>query len=322
MRQEKAVPTEGIYIFKSCQISAEYPGVESSTLYAFDKLGVKYFNDPMQCCCSGMGYYSDLFSYLTVVGLAARNCALAVRSNHPNIAVFCSTCYAVNKKCTEILRENRAVYDRVNEILAGIGLHYGNELDVRAHHFSTVEILWKLRKAIRELAVVDLGGLTVAAHPACHYCKVFYEDVLTDPAFPTIQDEIAEELGARSIRRFQEKLLTCGAGFRQRFTNKAVSLAITNAKLAELQKAGVEVLLHMCPNCHVQYDRYQPLLSQAVRITYTMVHLHIQQLVALALGAHPYNVVGLQTHSVPVEPLLRKLGIEVPKEELTCKSSS
>ncbi len=314
MRQDKEIPTEGIYIFKSCQVSAEYPGVESSTLYAFDKLGVKYFNDPMQCCCTGMGYYSDLFPFRTVTSLAARNLCLAARSQHPNIAVFCSTCYAVNKKCTEVLKENREVLHEVNDVLSGIGMRYDNELDVRANHFSTVEILWKLRSVIKEKAVIDFKGITVAAHPACHYCKVFHEDVVTDPAFPTVQDEIAEELGARSIRRFQEKLLTCGAGFRQRFTNKGLSLAVTQAKLRELHRAGVDILLHMCPNCHVQYDRYQPLLAEVSRTTYKMVHLHIQQLVALALGAHPYKVVGLQTHSVEVEPLLKRLEI-CPKGE-------
>ncbi len=307
MRQEKEIPTTGIYIFKSCQISAEYPGVESSTMYVFDLLGVEYFNDPMQCCCTGMGYYSDLFPFQTVTALSARNFCLAMQSDHPNIAVFCSTCYAINKKCTEVLKENREALHQVNDVLSGIGMRYDNELDVRAHHFSTVEIMWKLREEIKDKAVLDLEGLTVAAHPACHYCKVFHEDVVTDPAFPTIQDEIAEELGATSIRRFQEKLLTCGAGFRQRFTNKGLSLAVTQSKLRELQQGGVDILLHMCPNCHVQYDRYQPLLAEITRTSYTMVHLHIQQLVALALGAHPYKVVALQTHSVEVEPLLKRL---------------
>ena len=156
MRQEKEIPTRGIYIFKSCQIAAEYPGVESSTLYIFDKLGVKYFNDPMQSCCTGMGYYCDLFPPMTVNAVAGRNFAMAVRSDCPNIAVFCSTCYAVNKKADLTFKENPAVLEKVNEILAGIGMRYNNELDVRANHFSTVEVLWKLRKQIREAAVVDV----------------------------------------------------------------------------------------------------------------------------------------------------------------------
>lgn len=309
MRQEKSIPTEGIYIVKSCQIAAEYPGVESSTYYIFDRLGVKYFNDPMQCCCTGMGYYCDLFPEETVVGLGARNFCLALKSGHPNIATFCSTCYAVNKKACEILHERQDILEKVNDVLAGIGMKYQNELGVREHHYNIVEILWKLRKEIREAAVLDLSGLVVAAHPACHYYKVFYEDTLTNPYFPTFPDEILEELGARSIRRFQEKLLTCGAGFRQRFTNKEVSLAITNTKLRELHNHSVDVLLHMCPNCHVQFDRYQPLLNQAIKTNYKMIHLHVQQLVALALGADPIDVVGIQTHSVDPEPLLRKIGI-------------
>ena len=309
MIQTKEIPLSGVYIFKSCQVAAEYPGVESSTLFILDKLGVDYFNDPMQCCCTGMGYYCDLFPELTVVALAARNFYLALKSGHPNIAVFCSTCYAINKKSCEIMHENPRVLAEVNATLRKLGMSYNNQLDVRSNHFQTVEILWALRKEIAQAAKYRLDGLVVAVHPACHYCKVYHGDTLTDPSSPTFSEEILMELGAKAVPRYGEKMVTCGAGFRQRFTNKSMSLAVTNAKLEELHKLGVEALLHFCPNCHVQFDRYQPLLSEVAKIPYTMAQLHVQQLVALAMGADPESVVGIQTHSVDLEPLLHRLKV-------------
>lgn len=36
----KQVPDENILLFKSCLVSVEYPGIESSTKFVFDKIGI------------------------------------------------------------------------------------------------------------------------------------------------------------------------------------------------------------------------------------------------------------------------------------------
>ena len=42
------------------------------------------------------------------------------------------------------------------------------------------------------------------------------------------------------------------------------------------------------------------------------MHLHVQQLLALALGADPERDCGLQAHSQDVEPLLERIGARLP----------
>jgi heterodisulfide reductase subunit B len=37
--------------------------------------------------------------------------------------------------------------------------------------------------------------------------------------------------------------------------------------------------------------------------------MHVQQLLALAMGADPDTVLGVETHSQDVEPLLERLGV-------------
>jgi heterodisulfide reductase subunit B len=64
----------------------------------------------------------------------------------------------------------------------------------------------------------------------------------------------------------------------------------------------------MCPNCHVQFDRYHDIISATAHEDYPFVHLHVQQLLALALGADPDTVLGVETHSQDVEPLLERIG--------------
>jgi heterodisulfide reductase subunit B len=102
----KKIPDKEILLFKSCLVSVEYPGIESSTKYVFDKLGIEYIVDDRQSCCTGLGYYYDLFDQFSTTALAARNFAIARETNHKNIATMCATCYAILKKSSNILNKN------------------------------------------------------------------------------------------------------------------------------------------------------------------------------------------------------------------------
>jgi hypothetical protein len=93
----------GVTIFRSCLVSAEYPGVESSTKWLFERFGIEYTVNPDQTCCTGLGYYSDLMPIQTTVGIAARNACVVVDDEHPVMSYLCSTCYAINKKARNIL---------------------------------------------------------------------------------------------------------------------------------------------------------------------------------------------------------------------------
>ena len=93
----------GVLLFRSCLVSAEYPGVEASTKWLFERFGIEYTIHPEQTCCTGLGYYSDLMPIRTTVALAARNACVAVGDDHPTMCYLCSTCYAINKKARDIL---------------------------------------------------------------------------------------------------------------------------------------------------------------------------------------------------------------------------
>ncbi|MHA1380301.1 MAG: CoB--CoM heterodisulfide reductase iron-sulfur subunit B family protein [Candidatus Helarchaeota archaeon] len=303
----KHIPTRKIFFFRSCLINVEYPGVESSTKWAFNKLGIDWIQDPSQSCCTGLGYYYDLFDQLSTTTIAARNFWLAKeKTKYENFAVLCSTCYAINKKSCLLLKEKKELCYKVNNILEQIGMKYKNNLDSKNNFFHVVEIFHKVKDKISEFNKYDLSQLRVASHPACHYYKTFSEDAIGAHDDTTVIDDIAESLGLKSINWYPEKILTCGAGFRIRYNNKQLSLEITLKKLKNLQSEGVNLLLHMCPNCQLQYDRYQPLLEKKYGEKFKIYHLNISQLIALVMGADPYKVVGIQTHTVKLEPFLKK----------------
>lgn len=305
----KNVPTSGLYLFKSCLVSTEYPGVESSLRFIWNRLGIDYISDPRQSCCSGLGYYFDVFDHLSTVAVAARNLSLAQELGFRNLVTLCATCYAINKNAIHSLHENSGLASQVSGIFDKIGLSYPDKMGAK-NVFHEVDILAALKCKIASTVEIDFSGLRIASHHACHYTKVFREDALTDPNCPDLIDSIAKSTGALPVE-YAENAMTCGAGFRQRHCNKDLSLAVTLERLQSLKAAGAEVLLHMCPNCQIQFDRYQPMIERLTGEKFGIYHLQIPQFIALSMGADPYTVVGIQTHSVPIEPLLKRFGIKV-----------
>ena len=325
----KFIPDKDILLFKSCLVNVEYPGIESSTSYIFDRIDVEYYVDERQSCCTGLGHYYDLFDQLSTTALAARNFQIAAETGHKNIAVMCATCYAILKKSAKILNQNEEARNKVNKILDDSNLekmeYNTNDMDPVKNIFHVAEIFFNKRDKISSLVKVDLSGFRVATHHACHYCKVHYNDTIEGVRDPNLIDSLAAAVGVETIGWYDHKRVTCGAGFRQRFTNKEVSLAVTAEKLHVLKENEVEILLHMCPNCQMQFDRYQPYIEKKLETEFNIFHLNISQFIALALGADPYKVLGIQTHTVPIEPLLKRLkqqfNIEDQKENAKVEKS-
>ena len=105
---------------------------------------------------------------------------------------------------------------------------------------------------------------------------------------------------------------TAGPASASRFVNPSISVGVTQKKLHRLAEEKVDVLVHMCPNCHVQFDRYTTSSPTSTGEEFPFIHLHVQQLLALALGADPEKVVGIQSHSQDVEPFLERIGARQP----------
>ncbi|MHA1650584.1 MAG: CoB--CoM heterodisulfide reductase iron-sulfur subunit B family protein [Candidatus Helarchaeota archaeon] len=305
----KKIPHNGFYLFKSCLIGLEYPGAENSTRFVFDKLGIDYYDDPRQSCCTGMGMNLDVVTPLITSVLAARNFTLANQANHPYFATICSTCYGVNKEACEWTNKDPKLFTQVKNILSRAGLDVKRDYLNAEHVFHAAEVFYQWKDAIKDHVVIDFGGIRIATHHGCHFYKIFPEYVVGDPEYIQVLDELVRVIGAESIPWYSEKNYCCGSGFRHRWITRDLSRAAAYDKLISVKREGAEILINMCPMCAFQFDRYDTLLEKLFATKLGIIHLNIAQLLALSMGADPYKVVGVQTHSVKVEPLLKKLKI-------------
>ena len=114
----KEIPDKNILLFRSCLVSVEYPGVEASTKFVFDKLGVDYAISEKQTCCTGLGHYSDVFDQLSTSAIGARNFRIANDLDRPNLVMMCATCYAINKKSVKLLNNKDELREKINNLFA------------------------------------------------------------------------------------------------------------------------------------------------------------------------------------------------------------
>ena len=307
----KDIPNSNILLFKSCLVSVEYPGIESSTKYVFDKIGIDYEVNSRQTCCTGLGHYSDIFDQMSTSIIGARNFHVAKDLNRKNLVMLCATCYAINKKVANILNNKKETRNEINEIFEESNMgemkYKEGDIDSSKNIFHVVDILYSKKEEIAKNIKFDLSKFKIATHHGCHYCKVHYNDTIGGIRDPNIIDDIIKYCGVETIGWYDHKITTCGSGFRQRFVNKDLSMDVTLDKLNSLKNDGVEVLIHLCPNCHVQFDRYEKYIADTNETEFNIIHLNIAQFIALAMGADPYKVVGIQTHTVPIEPFVKEL---------------
>jgi heterodisulfide reductase subunit B len=276
-----------------------------------ERFEIDYLVHPDQTCCTGLGYYTDLMPIATTVAVAARNACVAADSGHPVMSYLCSTCYAINKKARAILEAPQ--YQReANAVLAKIGRRYSPGVAGTVQHRHVLEILWSAHRSIPNMVQRRLDGIKVATHPACHYCKVFPDDVVGDAENFMIPEDLLDGTGVIPTGHYNEKTLHCGRGFRQGFVNPGISMAVTREKLRRLAQEKIDVLVHMCPNCAVQFDRHHDIIQAASGEEYPFVHLHVQQLLALTLGADPDRDCGLDSHSQDVGHILERIGAARP----------
>ncbi len=307
----KQVPDENLLLFKSCLVSVEYPGIESSTKFVFDKIGIDYDISDKQTCCTGLGHYSDVFDQFTTTAIGARNFKVASNLNRPNLVMMCATCYAINKKVANILNKKDDVRDKVNEVFDKSELSYlkyeSGDVDSSENIFHVVDILYNKRDEISKNIKYDLSGYKIATHHGCHYCKVHYDDTIGGVRDPNIIDDIIEACGCKTVGWYDHKRQTCGSGFRQRYSNKDMSMEVTEDKLYSIKEDGVEILVHLCPNCHVQFDRYQNLISKKCGEEFNTIHLNVAQFVAIAMGGDFDEVIGAKAHTVPIDSVINDL---------------
>jgi heterodisulfide reductase subunit B len=159
--------------------------------------------------------------------------------------------------------------------------------------------------------------LKVVDHVGCHYNKLFPRQSVGGTEYCDVLTAMIREWGGEEVD-YPERRHCCGMGFRQCMIrpNRSFTVACARKKFESMAPFQPDLLITNCPGCQMVLDREQWAVNALTGADFWVPVLNYAELAGLLLGWDPYEVVGIQSHSVPVEPLLAQLGIPCSEQGL------
>lgn len=240
--------------------------------------------------------------------LNARILAMAAE-RELEILTICDTCQANLLQTSRTLQQqSQARLDLLERLKRG-GVAYGNTPRVR--HFAAILAEETGLEGLRRRMVRALDGLKVAPFACCHS----FRGPGSAPGSRSTLEQLVASTGAEALPVRADS--DC-CGFHILMVNEAVAARTAARFLGRCADAGVDCIVTTSPLCHTALDIYQGSASRAAGRSFAIPVLHIEQLLALALGASPKEV-GLDRHMVSTAPLTHRLSEcqLQPREALT-----
>jgi heterodisulfide reductase subunit B len=238
--------------------------------------------DDWNCC--GATHVSN---ELVATGLAARNMA---QTDLP-IMTACSICYSNLRSAAQRLEETKT-REKVNAVLDK--KYSGSKI----RH--ALDVILEALAENDERIVVPLKELKVAPYYGCLLTR---PTGLYSPEFPVILEELIKNLQAEPVD-FWLKTFCCGGPIFMPQEKAADDIAFRI--LSEAKKAGAEVIVTVCPLCHLMLDAKQKTLEKKMGEKIEIPVLYVTQLVGIALGLGP-DELGLEMNSVSPMAMMERV---------------
>jgi len=285
-------------LFLGCTIPARQPNYELSARKTLEKLGVELVDlENFTCCCPPPIQSINLQS---AQAIAAYNICLAEEAGL-NIVALCNGCFESLAMVNSALKKDKELKAQVNEILAKVGKEFKGTIEVK--HFLQVLMDDIGFEKIKENLVKPLDQIKVAPFYGCHSLRPSKLLQLDDPERPQIFENMLEALGAKPVE-YRNKLKCCGGLLKGISDDTALELA--REKLSNTTKAGADCISTLCPFCFVALDIGQLQVKTKFNEVYEIPILHYSELIALALGVNPDELV-LKSHKIKTDKVIEKI---------------
>jgi len=262
-------------LFRCCPTAIFLQQYESSTDAILRKLGVEFSDISEFNCCGYPLKNIDVKAYALA---AARNLSLAEKNN-VNILTFCNCCFNTFKHVQNLLKNDPALKDEINQTLEKEALFYNQDVEVK-HLFEVLFNDIGLEK-IGEKVVKTFKGLKIATHYGCHILRPKEIVQFDNPISPSKFDKLVEITGAESIS-WSTKLECCGSPMLG--VDDDLSWDLTENKLKDARQSKADFLCSACVYCQLQFDRVQKMMLAKRNGSDPLPSILYTQLLGLSLG--------------------------------------
>jgi heterodisulfide reductase subunit B len=257
--------------------------MDASTRTVCAALGIELAELADWNCCGA----THVSNEMVATGLAARNMA---QTDLP-IMTACSICYSNLRAAAKRLEETK-ILESVNAVLdrkyRGSKIQHALEVILE----SLVENDERIAVPLKELKVAPYYGCLLT-RPAGQY----------SPEYPDILETLIKRLQAEPVD-FRLKTFCCGGPIFMPQEKAAEDIVFKI--LSEAKKAGAEVMVTVCPLCHLMLDAKQKILEQKRGEKIGIPVLYVTQLAGIALGLSPEEL-GLEKNSVSPMAVVEKV---------------
>ena len=262
-------------LFIGCTIPRRVQHYEVSARAVLETLGVELVDIHEFNCC---GYPMRNLDFETSILFSARNLSLAERQGL-NVMTLCKCCFGSLRKTNHVLKEEAALRDEINRVLAQEDLEYKGTIEV-THMLSVLHR--EIGPAVlKEKATRVFKDLKIATHYGCHALRPSDIMGFDDPTAPVLFDQLVEATGAKSID-WSLKLECCGAPLMG--INDELSMDLAEKKLRNGKDSGADFICVACPWCQTQFDSVQEMMASLRGKNHHLPSILYPQLLGLAMG--------------------------------------
>ncbi len=287
-------------LYLGCIGPLRYPDIENSIRLTFKELGIELVDMEGATCCPAPGAGFKNFDELAALTVSARNISIAEELGL-DIMTFCGGCQGSLNWANKLLQSDPERKSRVNEILSEMGREYRGTAKVK----HLVEVVYEDIGVdrIKKIANDRLEGFKVAVHYGCHVLRPYRVEELDDPEKPHMLDDLVKAWGAESLE-FPEKHTCCGAGGGLFANDRDLSLSIMRKKMVQIKELEADMLIDICPFCHMQFDLGQMQLREKGENFSTPV-FYYNQVLALLMGFDRNKVAFIE--NTPRDEVIRRI---------------
>ncbi|MCD6431784.1 CoB--CoM heterodisulfide reductase iron-sulfur subunit B family protein, partial [Candidatus Bathyarchaeota archaeon] len=152
---------------------------------------------------------------------------------------------------------------------------------------------------IKDSVKKPLTEIRVAQHTGCHLVRpAKYVTHGDDPENPTMLKDLIKLTGAECLD-YMDETECCGNPIIG--VNEEVPFQLAKEKLEHVKAVKAQALITVCPFCHMMYDLNQPRIERTFEEKFGIPVLHYPQLLGLAMGFTPEELLLNELRVKPTE---------------------
>lgn len=263
-------------LFPGCAAKGATPELYQSTMAIIDRLGIEVVELEAASCC-GAGVITEQDPEVAL-GLNARTFAQAERLGL-DVMTICGTCQGTMGPANKRLKEDPALLERINKVLAQDGLVYEGRVQVK--HLLWIVVREVGLKRLSQEVQIPLSDFHIAPFYGCYILRPSWHLGFDDPENPTSLEKVIRAVGGEPVL-YNGRTKCCG--FPIMLEKEAIAVAMGGQNMKEAKEEGADFMVTPCPLCHMSLDIYQERAGRAVQANLDLPILHLPQLIGLAMG--------------------------------------